>query len=660
MAEKRRKRFFPRFLVRSLAEDIINLMDNNEGRLFALEIMEEIPAELRPLVVDSLSAFYEEELGMFFYLLKAEYGKELQASVDRALEKFQMAGLRIEPPVFCQGKFYRAFATRSRHTGQVTIDVAWINEFGSLDVECFFLSFDADGIQSSFVICEMPITEYERERSAAADLMRISLPEAALLLQQAYDLNIQHMTRPGRGRFLFQKYLDMPHNLTEKQQRDLLFRLSSPLSPWQQVNSLFLALRHQDTPYIISMLNYARFCEPDFIKRLHSLLNLDGLLIEGKVNKSCTGDRYACVQAHAVSLENDELYYSEFSFYMQREGARWLIIDISRDTYQRVNDSLSDSSLAIKVYCDVYAIMDVEALVNSLEDLDNIREVNELPYGVHLRISQSEENLDRGVLFLTGIMADLIINGDELVIITKSQETREFLGEMVMRDYNTIRIAEHEVSALTAYRYLSGQYVSFEDVLVGREESFHQDGMRVLSARYTVLDREQVVKKLQTLASVGYQLDDNHQVYYQYRQVDEQASPELLAEYVLGYNWVTVSAFGERDSRVIREWFERDIRHCLEFEGIEVKFNGIFDNLTPEVKEHHPELEGELKKAYLEKWYRSKLKPLQGMSPAQARQSIEGRRLLWELFKQMSRHEKGRDWGRNNLNLKEYMRKVGV
>ena len=139
MAEKRRKRFFPRFLVRSLSEDIINLMDNNEGRLFALEIMEEIPAELRPLVVDSLSAFYEEELGMFFYLLKEEYGKNYRLQWIGPWRNFRWRVCILSPGIL-PGEFYRAFATRTRHTGQVTIDVAWTNnlDLWMLNVFSFF------------------------------------------------------------------------------------------------------------------------------------------------------------------------------------------------------------------------------------------------------------------------------------------------------------------------------------------------------------------------------------------------------------------------------------------------------------------------------------------------------------------------------------------
>jgi len=73
-----------------------------------------------------------------------------------------------------------------------------------------------------------------------------------------------------------------------------------------------------------------------------------------------------------------------------------------------------------------------------------------------------------------------------------------------MRDYNTPELVNIEVSALTAYRYLSGHYVSFEDVH-GRpgKRAFTKDGMRVFSARYTVLDQERVMKKLQSLEAVG-------------------------------------------------------------------------------------------------------------------------------------------------------------
>ena len=93
---------------------------------------------------------------------------------------------------------------------------------------------------------------------------------------------------------------------------------------------------------------------------------------------------------------------------------------------------------------------------------------------------------------------------------------------------------------------------------------------------------------------------------------------------------------------------------------MEIKCEGVFEIITGEVKKQYPELEDHLKNAYLEKWFESKLKPLRGMTPQDAAKSVEGKRLLWTMFKDMKRNEKLRqDMGvRNVIHLRQYMKKV--
>lgn len=663
MKDRKKSRFLPKSLIKNLSVDIKNLMDNNEGRLFSLEIMEDIPIEFRPFIIEGLSAFYEEEIAVFFALLQKEYGKELETPIRRALEKHQMAGIQVNPSVFNRGEFYRAFATRSRHTGQLTIDVAWKGPEELLDIECYFLSYGADGINSTFVISEMLPGDYDRERDSLPDTVEITLPEVVFLLQEAYAFNVRYMTRPGLGRFLFQKYLDMPQTLSPLQQKNLLLKISGQLSPQQLVNSFFHALRYRDRVYIQSLLVEEKFSQPSFVERLEQFINSQTLLIEGQVSESQVREKFASIKAYSISVDGEEVYRSKYSFYLRRKEGRWLIADVHRDVHQTVTGPSDLDAVSMKVLCQVYEVLDIDELLTALDEVENIREAGELPYGIHLRIAKYKDDFERGVFFLTGVLADLVINGDELVVITKDQDSLNVLHEIVIRNNRAVFVTRHEVNALTVYRYLSGQYLSFDDIIAGSGgEKLFGDGMKFLSARYIVRDRERVTTKLEKLRSVRYELPGKCQVFYQYRNGKDPEVDEFVAEYVLGESWVTVSAFGDKEINVVRESFEKDIKDCLEFEGLEVKRDGLFDILTFEVKDQYPHLEEDLKKAYLEKWYQSNLKPLKGLSPAQARESVEGRRLLWEMFKKMSLQKKTRypRGKRNYLHIREYMRKVDL
>ncbi len=93
---------------------------------------------------------------------------------------------------------------------------------------------------------------------------------------------------------------------------------------------------------------------------------------------------------------------------------------------------------------------------------------------------------------------------------------------------------------------------------------------------------------------------------------------------------------------------------------MELKTEGFFDILTNEVSRENPDLEKAMKEMYLNKWYNSHLATLSGMSPFEASQSEEGKRLLWTMFKKIGQREKkGLVPGQQKrINLKEYMRKV--
>ena len=101
---------------------------------------------------------------------------------------------------------------------------------------------------------------------------------------------------------------------------------------------------------------------------------------------------------------------------------------------------------------------------------------------------------------------------------------------------------------------------------------------------------------------------------------------------------------------------------ALEFDGLEVREEGLFSILDSDVKKQFPELESTLKEMYLNKWYHSNLYNLRGMSPSEACQTEEGTRLLWSMFKHIKQKEKKRqiEGIRNQIGLKEYLSKVDL
>lgn len=657
---KRKKPYFPRPVLRNLVDEIKKMVTSNEGRLSILDLIEDIPFDVRSQVIDSLSVFREQELVPFFYLLKMEYGSELTAVCDRALEKCRMVGMDITPPVFFKGEFIKSYASVSRHTGRMTIDVAWHTGGSRVYVECFYLTFNSDGIHSFFIIDNMPLQQYEKDRKTLPEMIELNLEETCYLLQESYNLNVANMSRPALGKFLYQKYLDVDVNQQDYEWIKALLRsVSARLTPRQVINSFFNALGRNDFPYIFALLSGRQLSPSLFFERFAELINPDAIILEGEAKEVQGTRNTARVTASMIRVENHKFYSNEYRFYLLYESGYWSIGDIEKCSYQLIDPHSAQSPLSAPTFCRVYEILDIEELFEILERVDNIREVEELPCGTHLRISYFDDNFNLGVSFMSGVIADVILNGDELVIISPNSATISDIHHLLNEETTAvIPRGDYEVSLMTAYAYLGGQYISFEDLLYqGEDNSIYDDGMRLITTRYLIKDRERVVKRIEELKNIKIKLDNSYTLYYQI--VKEGSSSNFFAEYLLGSNWVNVSAFGERDINLARQEFEEQMYGYLEFDGMEVRNEGFFDILTTDIKKEYPGLEPQLKEIYLDKWYNSRLSALSGMSPSEACQTEEGTRLLWTMFKNLKQHSKAPYMHyRKNIGLKEYIRKV--
>jgi len=318
---------------------------------------------------------------------------------------------------------------------------------------------------------------------------------------------------------------------------------------------------------------------------------------------------------------------------------------------------------AVQVFCRVYEIVDVDDLFEMLDRVDNIREVEELPYGMHMRVTCFDDDFNHGVTFMTGVIADLVINGDEFVVISQQSDTIEDFHNLFTSDQQSPLISrgEYELSLTSAYSYLSGQYLQFEDILLDEgDDMAFEDGMRFITARYALKDRSEVLNRIGELKSLEIELPGQYQVFYQLEDCSD--NPGFMAEYILGSNWITVSAFGDKDIGIIRQSFEENMYDALEFDGLEIREEGIFEILTVDVKKMYPQLESELKEMYLNKWYHSHLPTLSGMSPSEACKTEEGTRLLWTMFKRIKQKEQQRRLRgeRKQIGLKEYIRKLNL
>ncbi|NLB51494.1 MAG: hypothetical protein GX808_00965 [Syntrophomonadaceae bacterium] len=655
----RKKRYlYPKPALKELANNISKLAHDNEGRIQLLELVDELPFDIKPNIIESLSSFYQDGMVDFFYLLKMEYGIEMNAICDKALEKYRMSGLDVSAPSIFEGTFYKAFASCSRHTGRITLDIAWITGKKGLHVECFYLTYNPDGVHSFFLLENMAIDHYEQDRDYLSEMVEVSFAEACFLISEAYANNIRYMSRPALGKYLYQKYLDFYNVPGSIDEAGLIRRISARFNPRQLVNSFFYGLKQQDFAYLEALIYKPVLDGEGLIKKLDHLLRPGTILLEAYAQEVNFSGNIAEVSAHAVTSRENSLTASRLNFQLYKDGHKnWYIDNLKIMEQESLHHESETNPFTTEVLCRVYYIVDIDELFDTLEKIDNLHGMEELPYGVHMRITETEDDYSQGVTFINGVIADIVINnGEELVIISKYADTVTELHQLLSAEYHSsvISLGTYKVDMLTAYKYIGGQYINFEDILCDdNEEALFDDGMRFISARYMVKDRSKVTQCLDKLQDMAIEISADYHVYYQFNS--KSGAPAFFAEYLLDANWLSISAFGENDLRIARQAFEANMQEYLEFDGLEAKRESIFDILNAGIKKDYPELEKALKEMYLNKWYYSSLSFLRGMSPSEASQTEEGKRLLWSMFKKIKQKDHG---SRRRINLNEYIRKL--
>ncbi|MBO8158095.1 hypothetical protein [Thermosyntropha sp.] len=653
----------PKALLKSLALDIKSLIHDNEGRLIILEVVEEIPYEIRDYILEGLASLFDEDLAIFFKLLREEYGEELEAICSRALTKYRMAGIDVDGISFFEGDFYKAYASLSRQTGRISLEVAWYNKAKDLTLECFYLAYDMEGIHSFFPVNDIPVKRYVSERREMLDMVELNFEEVCILLKEAYEINKKNMTRPAPGKFLYKKYLEFPVITNENTDYSITRKVSDWLMPRQLVNSLFYALKQRDYIYIESIIDRNELKSSVLYEVLNPALEPGNMLLEARANEVIFLREAVQVSAYMKVMTKAGFFRYDFEFTLKEdEDLKWKLNAVKASGQIKDKFYFDLDPAEVNFFCLVYEIEDINKLFDFLEEVRLIKVAGEIPHGIHLKLSSSEfeDDWDYGISFLEPAAADILINGDEFVVIGLDYEfLTEFADEIQVKARDTlVSKREYEVDLVTAYNYIQGEYASFEDVLVYGHEQSLPDGMRFLSARYLVKNRLKVREFLTNLADCSYNMGDACDVFYQFEGEAEEKS--FLAEYLLDEEFLIVSVFGENDLSFLRANLARGLCNYLEFVGIEVRSEGIFAHLNSEVLKTYPELENVLKEAYLNKWVKSRLNVLKGMSPKEATQSIEGQVLLWDMFKRMRNNEGKRRFKKRGrmVSFKDYIDKL--
>ncbi|MDR1160530.1 MAG: hypothetical protein LBK69_07900 [Syntrophomonadaceae bacterium] len=639
---KNRKPYISKEFVKNMLCDINRLIKNNTGKIAILEILEEIPYNIRVPLLESVALSYDRNMVEFMHLLRLEYGKEWNDLVKHSLEKYAMSGINIDNEPKRTETFYRAFANCTRDTGKLSLDIAWLRENGRVDLECFLLSFSDRGIQNFVIIENIPISKYKKERNYLKDMVTIGFDEACYFIKQAYSFNVFNMTRPALGKFIYQKYLDRNVTLNKDQECALLHKLSGSLEPVSLINHLFYALKNFDFHYLLSILplNYNNCAS---IKKCFEGLLQPGVdFLEGNVKKIHDNKHAASVLAEVIFAIENQFFIQEYEFQIKKVLNKWMLTDIAAGNCKVLDLQETPYNFDMEVNCRVYDIIDLEYLFDYLDDTENIYEAGEIPFGMHLRMSSKDMRENVKVTFFDGVIADFVINSEVMIMFSPDEEGLYELDDLLLGDGENASIMlrkEFKSNIWNVHNFLRGYVSDIDRINTEQGNGANPEGVLLfMSVHYFIKDIQAVEEHLNKITDRYIDLPDNCKVFYKLERLKDGS--DFFAEYFLTPEYVTVSAFGDKDMYKARKIFEYQMYDNLELESVEVNAEGIFDILSEKVKKLYPQLEKELKDVYLNKWYHSRQAFLSGMSPSEASQTEEGHRMIWTLLKNLKNNSK--------------------
>lgn len=630
---------FSKQLLQEMARDIVSLMAEKSNRLLALALFEEIPLADRSEFITGISRFFQPEILSFLALLRAEYGEEYAKEIARAEKKFSMAGL--QPPKRRKeggmGVFYKAYATVTRHLGKVALNIL-TKKNRTFSIECFSLHFGSLGIEN-YILAEDMILGV-RERELLFGLEEISYQEAVFLLGEAYEYNCANMNRPALGQCFYRRHLQAYKKISPAAEKELYTRLSPDLTVEKLLNSILLAVSHHDFAYMKSLLRIQNGIKPPSLQSIYNVLASGQAFIEGKVSSlQVNGDQ---AEAYLYLLMFNEPQIEKCNYHIKlrlSQNQRWELVNIRKTGKYILSDKSKYNPFNKEIFCRVYEIFDGEELLNFLGNIEGSDELEELPYGMHMRFLEDDhDNLDTSWSFLQGILADVVINGAEMVLFCQSLEHIEHYHNLLLPERSSgVRFKQqHTITLGDAYHYINGDCSEFEQILhVSDSEWLYNSALSYLSAHYVVKDMHQFQQYLSSLKVKQIYNNSEQTLYFLYEHdFDIQ---HFLGEFLLSKgNLLSVSAFGSHNLKRIRSYLEAAMHEHLDFIGLATREKGIFATLNKVYADEYTQLEKEMKAIYLHRWYREISPELGGISPEQACKTAAGSRSLWQTFKRLS------------------------
>ena len=449
----------PKRLMEKLSNDLHDLLQSHEGTLLALQLLENLPHQVKKSLVANLSTVHSEEVAKFMLLIAKEYPQEeLGLLAERSIKKLALAGvpqvsldlLQVnDNPVTFSG----ALVSRTRLKGDMSLVLFFVESVERATYSAYFfnLSFGEMGIKEFFYTKE--ISEAQRGIMESEQVyQRVSFSEALYLLSLAHAYNIESESLPALGIFVYGWLLEQIEQM--ELAGDIYPLLWTDVTPEHLVNGLCLALRREDYQLV------------DYLTEGCGELSLyKGLLLHNEIISEELQEP-GVIKALLKMEEEEGLFQLMLEFKFAFEDSRWKLLSIEELERKKVDWEWLEEALSANTETACYFLHQphgARIFIESVEGMEMFQEGE----GIDLyKWWDLDKVLEEGINFSNAVLADFLVSEDEMVIMANDKDKLEQAKKFVESNIGMeIEEMEAEPSFEIIYKIYDQDNMSFNELI---------------------------------------------------------------------------------------------------------------------------------------------------------------------------------------------------
>lgn len=361
-----------------------------------------------------------------------------------------------------RGIFFRAYAHGNRLEGECALSVVWrLGKEKKCLIHRYNLVFGQVGIDE-YMVEEIPFYPGKvLEKHIFPDSVQISLPEAAALLQDAYEINKMFKSFLPRG---FRKDDFLLACNTAQIDRTLLCKKLScgSIDKIGFVNAYAAAMRREDVLLLYDLSSPARQCKIGTRKAELLTKNL-------KLDKAAVYLKSAvwCADQSGEDTYKLETYQSTREDLIQRvllslkiiggEG-EFLIDSVTEIQRNSIDEEDPRNPLNYEVLCSLYQISDKKVLLKWLATHQHLFLSGEFAYGATYKWIMDVNSTYTSFNISDCILCEIIITDTQVVIFSHKQENLLMLEKEVipLLKGQIKEMRKFSLSIASLYRIMTG------------------------------------------------------------------------------------------------------------------------------------------------------------------------------------------------------------